>query len=232
MRSKIMLNCMLMIMIIAVSTQAAKWKTLYNGKNLDNWEVLNGNAEFITENSAIVGICKLQTPNSFLATTATYRDFILEYEVKIDSGLNSGVQIRSLSLPDYQDGRVHGYQIEIDTSPRAWSGGIYDEARRGWLYNLEYNQEAKTAFKNNDWNKFRVEAIGNHIRVWLNDIQTAHLIDDLTSEGFIALQVHSINDKNLAGKKVRFRNIRILSENFVAGSFNLLEPSILIHKYL
>jgi hypothetical protein len=204
---------MLMIMIIAVSTHAAKWKTLYNGKNLDNWEVLNGNAEFKIENSAIVGICKLQTPNSFLATTATYRDFILEYEVKIDSGLNSGVQIRSLSLPDYQDGRVHGYQIEIDTSPRAWSGGIYDEARRGWLYNLEYNQEAKTAFKNNDWNKFRVEAIGNHIRVWLNDIQTAHLIDDLTSEGFVALQVHSINDKNLAGKKVRFRNIRILSEN-------------------
>ncbi len=137
----------------------------------------------------------------------------MEYVAKMDDGLNSGVQIRSLSTSDYKDGRVHGYQVELDASPRAWSGGIYDEARRGWLYLLEYNPASKTAYKNEEWNKFRVEAIGNHIRVWLNGIQTVDLIDDMTSEGFIALQVHSINDAKSEGKKVRFRKLRILTDN-------------------
>ncbi len=50
--------------------------------------------------------------------------------------MNSGIQIRSESTHDYNNGRVHGYQVEIDPSARAWSGGIYDEARRGWLYPL------------------------------------------------------------------------------------------------
>ena len=76
------------------------------------------------------------TPNTFLATTKNYGDFILEFDFKIDDGLNSGVQLRSESKKDYQNGRVHGYQFEIDPSKRAWSGGIYDEARRNWLYPL------------------------------------------------------------------------------------------------
>lgn len=190
------------------------WVNLFNGKNLDNWQALNGGAEFRVENDVIVGISKMNTPNTFLATKKEYGDFILEYEAKMDNGLNSGVQIRSLSKPEYQDGRVHGYQVELDASPRAWSGGIYDEARRGWLYNLECNSTAKSAYKPESWNKFRVEAIGDNIRVWLNDVPTANIIDDLTTSGFIALQVHSIGtDKDLEGKTVKFRNIRIKTKN-------------------
>jgi hypothetical protein len=186
------------------------WTSLFNGKNLDGWKVLNGTAEFKVENGCIVGVSKTSTRNTFLTTTKNYDNFILECEIKIDNALNSGLQIRSNSLPEYKDGVVHGYQVELDPSPRAWTGGIYDESRRGWLYNLECNPIAKKAFKNGEWNKFRVEAIGNNIRVWVNGIQTSDIIDDMTSKGFIALQVHSIGEnKANEGKTVQFKNIKI-----------------------
>jgi hypothetical protein len=63
--------------------------------------------------------------------------------------MNSGIQVRSESTKDYRNGRVHGYQIEIDPSDRAWSGDVYDEGRRGWLYPLVYNPSAQCAFKTN-----------------------------------------------------------------------------------
>ncbi len=203
---------LLSLTIISCSAKP-DWVDLFNGENLNGWKVLNGNAEFRIVNETIIGISKLNTPNTFLATEKNYSDFILEYEAKLSDGLNSGVQIRSLSKADYRNGRVHGYQVEFDASPRAWTGGIYDEARRGWLYNLECNPKGKTAFKKNEFNKFRVEAIGNNIRVWVNGIQTADLIDDITGKGFIALQVHGIQKEEQAGKTVEFRNIRILTEN-------------------
>ncbi len=190
------------------------WIDLFNGSDLEGWRILNGEAEYVVEDGVIVGISKINTPNSFLATEEEYGDFILEYEAKMENGLNSGVQIRSLSLPEYNNGRVHGYQIELDASARAWSGGIYDEARRGWLYNLECNPEAKLAYKPEEWNQYRVEAIGQNIRVWLNGVPTADIIDDMTPSGFIALQVHSIGEnQELEGKTVQFRNIRIKTEN-------------------
>ena len=205
----------LIMMITTMVTNEAgnNWTSLFNGKNLDGWELLNGSAEFNIEDGIIVGTSKLNSPNTFLATEKHYDNFILEYEVKMESGMNSGVQIRSNSLPEFKEGRVHGYQIEIDDSKRAWTGGIYDESRRGWLYNLECNPNAKTAYKNEDWNKFRIEAINNNIRVWVNDIPTADIIDEMTPKGFIALQVHSISKESEVGKTVKFRNIRILTEN-------------------
>ena len=209
-------TCVLILLAcISLKCRSTKgWIDLFNGSDLQGWRVLNGTAEFIVEDGVIVGVSKMNTPNSFLATEEEYGDFILEYEAKMEDGLNSGVQIRSLSTPEYMDGRVHGYQVELDASARAWSGGIYDEARRGWLYNLECNPKAKSAYKPEEWNRFRVEAIGQNIRVWLNGVSTADLIDDMTPSGFIALQVHSIGeDQGLEGKTVQFRNIRIKTEN-------------------
>lgn len=186
-----------------------KWEPLFNGKNLSGWKKLNGKAEYKVEDNAIVGISRMGTPNTFLATTKNYSDFILEFDFKVDDGLNSGVQFRSLSLKEYNKGRVHGYQFEIDPAPRAWTGGIYDEARRGWLYPMTYNQPAQKAFRNNQWNTARIEAIGNSIRTWVNGIACANIWDDATLNGFIALQVHSIGDKALEGKTVSWKNIRI-----------------------
>lgn len=200
---------LILLALVSVSVSGQKWESLFNGKNLNGWKKINGKAEYKIVDGTIVGISKLGTPNTFLATTKNYGDFILEFDFKVDDGLNSGVQFRSLSLKDYQKGRVHGYQFEIDPAKRAWSGGIYDEARRGWLYPMTFNQPAQTAFKNNEWNKARIEAIGNSIRTWVNGIPCANVWDDMTLSGFIALQVHSIGSAEEEGKTVSWRNIRI-----------------------
>lgn len=192
-----------------ISAQSDGWISLFNGQDLNNWTRLNGEADYRTAGDEIIGTTKMNTPNTFLATKQQYADFILELEVKLDASLNSGIQFRSLSKPDYQDGRVHGYQAEIDPSPRAYSGGIYDEARRGWLYPLSLNPTGQTAFVNGRWNHYRIEAIGPVLRIWVNGIQTANLVDDMTAAGFIALQVHSIGEEEQAGREVRWRNIRI-----------------------
>lgn len=202
-----------MIFAFFSCSQGPKWQELFNGEDFTGWEVLNGTAEYKIEDNTIVGISALNTPNTFLATTEEYGDFILEFDFKVDDGLNSGVQFRSQSLPEYRDGRVHGYQFEIDPSNRAWTGGIYDEARRGWIYPLNYNPEGQKAFKNEEWNTARIEAIGSSIRTWVNGVPCAELVDDLTPSGFIALQVHSINDAAQEGKTVSWRNIRILTED-------------------
>lgn len=189
------------------------WRALFNGADLTGWTQLNGQAPYTVDNGEIVGTTATDTPNSFLATEQTYGDFLLELDVWIDPALNSGIQIRSQSVPEYQNGRVHGYQVEVDPSERAWSGGIYEEARRGWLYPLDLNPSCRWAFKNDAWNHYVVEAIGPSIRTWVNGTACASLVDDVSPEGFIALQVHSISDAALAGKQIRWRNLRLKTDN-------------------
>lgn len=202
----------------AQSKSANNWTSLFNGKDMKGWKQLNGKAKYEAQNGEIVGTTVPGEPNSFLATEENYGDFILELEFKVDPTMNSGIQFRSESKPDYQNGRVHGYQFEIDPSSRAWSGGIYDEARRDWLYPLEYNPSAKTAFKQNEWNAVRIEAIGNTIRTFLNGIAAANLVDDATSKGFIALQVHAISQDETPGKQIHWRNIRIQTNNLTPSA--------------
>ena len=177
---------------LSVGTADAQWTKLVK-KDLSAWEQLNGMAPFkVEKGGVVVGTTVPDSPNSFICTKEKYGDFILEFDTWFDPQMNSGVQIRSESRSDYLDGQVYGYQVELDPSPRAWTGGIYDESRRLWLYTLDINPQAKTAFKNNEWNHFRIEAIGTSIRTWVNGIPCADLIDDLTPSGFIALQVHGI----------------------------------------
>ena len=194
---------------LLLAAQQDGWQALFNGTDFRGWTQLNGQATYKVKDGVIIGISKMNTPNSFMCTEKDYGDFILEFEVKVDAALNSGVQFRSLSKADYAKGRVHGYQVEIDPSERAYSGGIYDEARRGWLYPLSQNPMGRAAFKNGRWNHYRVEAIGNTIRTWINGVNCANLVDDQTASGFIGLQVHSIHHKDQEGARVMWRNIRI-----------------------
>lgn len=208
-----LLTCILFYSLSASAQPKDTWQKLFNGKDLHGWKQLNGKAKYEVANGEIVGTTVAGEPNSFLATEQDYKDFILEFEFKVDNNMNSGVQFRSESRPDYMKGRVHGYQFEIDPSPRAWTGGIYDEARRDWLYPLDYNPAAKTAFKKGEWNKCRIECIGNSIRTFLNGVPAANLVDDMTLHGFIALQVHQIGKPEEAGEKIAWRNIRIQTKN-------------------
>lgn len=211
---------LLITLNVSAQQKNGAWKNLFNGMDLDGWRVLGGNATYSVKDGEIIGTTVSNTPNTFLATNEEYEDFILEVELFVHPLMNSGIQIRSLSKPEYLNGRVHGYQVEVDPSARAWSGGIYDESRRGWLYNLELNPHAKTAFKNNEWNKYRIECIGNSIRTWLNGVPVAHLMDAETSKGFIALQVHSIPNTEPAGRQIRWKNVKIQTENLKASPAN------------
>ncbi|MDB5118794.1 MAG: hypothetical protein JWN56_12 [Sphingobacteriales bacterium] len=208
---------LLCISFISFSQTNKKSQSLFNGKDLTGWKQLGGKAKYTVENGEIVGTTVPDEPNSFLATEKNYGDFIFEVELLADTSMNSGIQFRSLSNPEYQKGRVHGYQMEVDPSARAWSGGIYDEARRGWLYTLEYNPEAKKAYNKTGWNKYRMECIGTTIRTWINGIPTGHLIDAETASGFIALQVHAIGKNDHPGKQIRWRNIRIQTADLKAS---------------
>src|SRR5699024_5942610 len=158
----------------------------------------------------IVGTTVTNTPNSFLVTDKEYGDFILELEFKVNDHMNSGIQIRSESTADYKDGRVHGYQVEIDPSDRAGSEGIYDEARRCWLYYLLLRRDDIDALKHHEWHYYRVEAVGNAHRTRVNGVPTDSLVDDMTVKVFIVLQVNSIgNNKDAEGEEIGWRNIRI-----------------------
>jgi len=195
---------------VALSTTSVRGQEddfvpLFDGKTLDGWTQRNGLATYRVEDGAIVGRTAKKSPNSFLCTNKAYCDFELLFDVKVDLGLNSGVQIRSRSSKDYNNERVHGPQVEIETAPGE-SGYIYGEATgRGWL---SPNQDIKDAYKNDQWNTFRVLAVGPRIQTWINDTPVEDLTDKASSQcGFIGLQVHGVGDRGPF--EVRWRNIKI-----------------------
>ncbi len=202
-------SILLALLLASLAAVAADdgWISLFNGKDLDGWEQKNGLAKYEAKDGAIVGTSVPNSPNSFLCTKKNYSDFELEFEVKVDKELNSGVQIRSESKPDYQKGRVHGYQVEIAVG--GFSGGIYDEARRGKFLNAEQpTAEIKALLKENEWNKYRVICRGNRIQAWVNGTQVTDLKDDMTRSGFIGLQVHGVGNRT-DPLEVRWRNLRL-----------------------
>jgi len=239
--SAIRLTAYLLLLATAILTPSSRadqpveegFKPLFDGKSVDGWVKRGGDATYTVQSNQIVGASVPHTPNTFLCTPREYGDFVLLLEFKVDDGLNSGIQIRSHCFDEkkevqgkypngkpykgvMQPGRVHGYQVEIDPSGRSWSGGIYDEARRGWLDDLKGDEHkaAREAFRHNDWNEYRIEARGNSIKTWVNGVPAADLKDDMTAKGFIALQVHGIGgDAKKVGKTVRWRNVRIKELN-------------------
>lgn len=176
---------------------------LFNGRDLEGWRQL-GDARWTVENGEVLGETGGGS-QSFLVTTRDFADFTLELEFRSESKGNSGVQIRSAVGAA---GRVAGYQIEVDSSERAWTGGLYDEAGRGWLQDLSRNEAARGAFRAGQWNKLRIEARGARIRSWLNGVPAADYEDhaqEADSVGFIGLQVHSGQNT-----RVRWRNVRVV----------------------
>jgi len=174
---------------------------------------IGGEASYKLEEGILTGSAVANSPNTYLCSPNEFDDFILDFEVQIDPRLNSGVQIRSKVIQDQEKDALRGYQVEIDPSERAWSGGIYEERDRGWIANLSANPKGKKAFQNGEWNKYHIEAIDSCIRVWVNGINTTNLLDNKTKKGLIGLQVHSIGDSNLIGTKVKWRNIKLYTSN-------------------
>ena len=194
------------------SYSQSKWTNLFDGKTLNGWKRLAGTAEYKVEEGAIVGYTVVNSGNTFLATEKEFSNFVLELDVRIDDTTsNSGIQVRSHFDPSGHEakGLVYGCQFEIDPSSRRWSGGIYDEGRRDWLYPVELNKKSETAFKIGQYNHVKIECIGNEMKTWINNTPVAYLVDTMDKKGFIALQVHGISKQEYAGEKVYFKNIRI-----------------------
>lgn len=190
----------------APSLDVGHWKALFNGKDLSGWTQKNGTATYRAEEGMVIGTTAQGSPNSFLCTDKNFANFELSFEVMDDPGLNSGVQIRSASKPDYQNGRVHGPQVEIETSPGE-AGYIYGEGTaRGWI---SKEQPIKDAYKNGEWNHYLVRAQGDRLQVWINGRKVEDLRDaESAQEGFVALQVHSIGP-NEGPFQVRWKNIKL-----------------------
>ena len=217
---KITLNAAILLIlsafIIPLKTAAQSSPELFDGKTLNGWKRLAGTADYKVEDGAIVGTTVLNSGNTFLVTEKEYGDFILEMDTKIESPLsNSGIQVCSHFDPTANGGKgkVYGRQFEIDPSDRKWSGGIYDEGRRDWLYPLDLNAKAKDAFKVGVYNHIRIESIGNEMRTWINGIAVADVVDTIDTKGFIGLQVHAVTKEEQAGKKVYFKNLKIETLN-------------------
>jgi hypothetical protein len=223
-------------LVMAASwAQAGDWVTLFDGKTLDGWKQANGTATYEVVDGSIVGTTVEGSPNSFLFSEKEYGDFELEFEVKVDDALNSGVQIRSRQKTAADEaasakgkakgkgnprndaaGRVFGPQVEIESSP-GQSGWIYGEATGlGWLSpepnDADPKVNAHSHMKNGEWNQYRVVAKGARIQTFIN----GEAVADLTHEdifkthpkGYLGLQVHGIKP-GTGPYSVAWKNIRI-----------------------
>ncbi len=204
----------------AAFAAASSWVSLFDGKEIDNWVVKGGTAKYHAEGGTIVGTTVEKSKNTFLCTPRDYADFELVLMVKCDKELNSGIQIRShvYAKPTPQAskqnrtreaGEVYGYQCEITTADKCTVGNFWDEGRwTKWHDDLTKRPGACAAFKDGEWNEFRIVAQGDRIRSWVNGVVCADFRDSLDATGFIGLQVHSIT----AGKgpyKVQWKDIKI-----------------------
>ncbi len=210
------------------TAQDGEWIDLFDGETLNGWSIHSGFAEYRVEDGAIVGTAVKGSPNTFLCTDMEYGNFILEFEVLLeDNELNSGVQFRSQVAPHemtfwfrddegnyrkrtIQEDRVYGYQVEISAHASEGAGGVYDEARRAMMpWWPEKGSGESEVFKDREWNHYRVECRGDHIRTIVNEMVISDFRDGLTLKGIIGLQVHDVGN-DPTPYRVRWRNIRLL----------------------
>lgn len=236
-------SALLTVISIVVITMACKnksakqdgWQDLFDGKTLNGWKVLNQDwtnpdvkPDFYVENNMLICNTVMNNEGGYLVTEKSYGNFILEFDVKIDTSLNSGLQCRSRvwekdtstvyvagdaqgtkRLTKWRTGYVWGYQVEVDPSSRAWSGGLYEPGNRGWIVTLAGNEAARKAFKPMDWNHFKIVMNGNKIQTWVNGVPTVDTTDDMSASGFIGLQFHGAYREWQKDKKSMWKNIKI-----------------------
>ena len=218
--------CTILLVLLStarsISAADAPWRELFNGRDLAGWKIVSGKpaASAYVENGEMIGHMVRGTPeHTFFCTEEKFGDFILEVDCFQVGGFNTGVLFRCIDTPPEATVRLHGYQMKVDPSPtRRWTGGIFDDFGKNWLwlYTLADDERARTAYKFNEWSRFRIEALGPDIKIWVNGVPAAHLVNGKYPRGYIAFKIHSFaangdaaQEKNL----IRFKNVRILTEN-------------------
>lgn len=230
-RIRQLIACFVIISSSAMAQAPEGWTSLFNGKDLSGWKTLGGKAIFRAEDSVIVATTVANTGNTFLTTEKEYGDFVLELDIYVeDEEGNSGVQTRSHydAAAFNGEGKVYGRQCEVDPSWRRWTGGIYDEGRREWLYPMQLNAAAQYAYKPGQYNHYKIECIGNGMKTWVNGIATAYVVDTIDSKGFIGLQAHSVAAGH-EGKRIFFKNIYIKTTEIKSTPF---PPAVYVVNYV
>jgi hypothetical protein len=198
--------------------QSRDWTSLFNGKDFNGLTIEETPANFtVKDNSIVLHMTDKSTRHAFIRTNKQYQDFILEFDCKRDSNFDSGVLLRGILMPKDAPIAMNGYMIKIDPSPtRLWTGGIFMDFgnKSEWLYDLADDKRAQQAEKVGQWNHYRVEAIGENIKIWINGIPTLNMMDDRYDKGHIAFKIHrlkAITPKWNEKMEARFKNIKIIS---------------------
>ena len=191
---KLLLNITLILTTLSSTAQ----ESLFNGKNLDGWNI-HGTELWYVENGILICESGPDKGYGYLSTEKFYDDFDLTVEFKQEANGNSGVFIRST----FEGTKVSGWQVEV-APPGSDTGGVYESYGRGWL--IKPDKEKDKVLKMGKWNKMRIRVVGNQIQSWLNGTSMISLEDEMIGKGkgSIALQIH-----DGGGIKVRWRNLLV-----------------------
>ena len=189
---KLLLNITLILTTFSLTAQ----ESLFNGKNLDGWNI-HGTELWYVENGILICESGPDKGYGYLSTEKFYDDFDLTVEFKQEANGNSGVFIRST----FEGTKVSGWQVEV-APPGSDTGGVYESYGRGWL--IKPDKEKDKVLKMGKWTKMRIRVVGNQIQSWLNGTSMISLEDEMIGKGkgSIALQIH-----DGGGIKVRWRNL-------------------------
>lgn len=198
------------------------WVNLIQSEKLEGWRNPYdwGEAKLVGKEVHLTAEKKF-----FLVSEKEYSDFVFEGEILLPKGeANSGFMVRAHVEPN----KVYGYQAEVDGSERRWSGGLYDEGRRQWLWPsqtgrttekkaLEHEEESKeffkkeeisSALKRNDWNKYRLTCRGKTLKFQVNGVTITNYKDDMDASGFIGIQHHGEKGQTYKFRKLRIRELK------------------------
>lgn len=190
----IIISCIL----LPIGLQAQSKQKLFNGKDLSGWTI-HGTEKWYVENGYLVCESGPDKKYGYLSTDKQYKNFILEYDFKLEANGNSGVFIRS----SIEGTKISGWQVEV-APPGNGTGGIYESYGRGWL--TKPTAEKESSLSADGWNRGKIEVNNDEITTWLNGNQISNIKDAKigAANGFIALQIH-----DGGGIKVRWKNIKI-----------------------
>lgn len=211
---------LVLLLLIPFSARAVNepWIELFNGHDFTNWKVVGPTnlAPITVENGTFVLRQRAQTAeHTFLTTQEKFTNYILELDLLSEPGFSSGIILRCADAPAAARIRLNGYQVKIDNTARAWTGGVFEDFGHNWkwLYDLKDDPRARGAFKAGEWSHFRIECLGNSIKIWINGIPTCHLIDEKYPSGYLAFKIHSAGEGGKIGENaLRLKNIRIITE--------------------
>jgi hypothetical protein len=216
-----MKNILLLFLTLLYSRSsfAQNWESLFDGKTLNDWSILDKPANVQVKDSLIVlHMTPYTARHAFVRSNKKFENFIFEVDFRRDLILDSGVLFRSIDAPDTAYSAIFGYMVKIDPQvTRKWTGGILTDYGNGfqWLHSLENNESSRKAEKNQgEWNTLRLQAEGQNIKVWLNGVPTVNLIDDKYKKGYIAFKIHYLaSEVEKKGLEIAFKNPRIITKD-------------------